>query len=106
MKKLAFILLVAFVSSLSVQAIGPAFKTNFSNDQVQYCKVINDTGNAMQYKVGNDTYTIEVGESEPFAFEENAQIMKKDTNGNWVNWFVFSNAYSGQSVQLSTLLAL
>ena len=106
MKKLAFLLLVAFIGSITVQAVNPVFPTSSSNDQIIYCKVINDTGNAMEYKVGTEVYTIEVGESEPFAFEVNSQIMKKNTNGDWVNWFVFSSVYSGTNAQLSTLLAL
>ncbi len=104
MKKLAFLIAISFLGSVAVQAINPVNPSANAADQVIYAKVINDTGTAFKYKVGNDEFIIDVNESEPFAFDENTQILKKNSEGNWVNWFVFNSSHAGQSIQLSTLL--
>ncbi len=104
MKKLAFILAMSFLGTLAVQAVNPVSPVAQSIDQIIYAKVINNTAAAFEYKVGTDMYTIAVGESAGFAFEENTQIMRKDANGVWINWFVFSNSYANQSWQLSDLM--
>jgi|688.fasta_scaffold1174053_1 hypothetical protein len=105
MKKIAFILAFTFSASLAIHAANTISTVNSSVEQVIYCKVINDTNAAFEYKVGADVFTIAVGSTAGFNYEENTQILKKDTNGNWVNWFVYSSSYSGQNVQLSSLLA-
>lgn len=104
MKKLAFLLSILFCGAIAANASQAVAKADISAENVIYCKVINDTGAEFQYKVGSTVYTIEVDESEPFAFDEGTQILRQDESGNWVNWFVFSVMYSGQSVQLSSLL--
>lgn len=104
MKKLAFILAISFLGTLTVNAINPVVPETINSDQVLYAKVINNTAAAFEYKVGTDIYTIAVGASGALAFEENTQILKKDANGVWVNWFVFSSTYANQSWQLTDLL--
>lgn len=106
MKKLAFIIMVSFFGMLAVKAFNPVVSATQSMDQVLYAKVINDTGAEFKYKVGADIYIIDINESEPFAYEENTQILKKNALGEWVNWFVFGSSLSNQSHQLSTLLNL
>ena len=104
MKKLAFILAISFLGTLAVNAINPINLNAKSADQVLYAKVVNNTASAFEYKVGTDVYTIAVGASGALAFEENTQILKKDTNGVWVNWFVFTTARANQTWQLTDLL--
>lgn len=104
MKKFAFILAFSFLGTLAVNATSSVVPASASVDQIVYCKVFNNTATQFEYKVGADVYTIDVNLSAGFAFEENTQILRKDTNGNWVNWFVFSSAYAGLTVQLSDLL--
>lgn len=105
MKKIAFIIALGLIAPFAVSAaVNPVIPVMNNIDQIVYAKVINDTGSEFQYKVGTTEYLIEIGESEPMAFEENSQLLKKDSNGNWVNWFVFGATHSGQSINLSTLL--
>ena len=104
MKKLAFIIAISLFGTLATQALNTVQPTASAADQILYCKVFNDTATPFDYKVGNDIYTIPVNMSNGFAFEENTQILKKDGNGNWVNWFVYSSTYSNQNVMLSSLL--
>jgi hypothetical protein len=106
MKKLAFILAIALTGSVAVSAANSIQPTASAVNAIQYCKIFNDTASPFDYKVGTDVFTITIGTSAAMAYEENTQILKKDTNGNWVNWFVFSSAYANQTVQLSTLLSI
>jgi len=106
MKKLAFILAIALTGSVAAMAANSIKPTVSAVNAIQYCKIFNDTANPFDYKVGTDVYTITVGTSAAMAYEENTQILKKDINGNWVNWFVFSSAYANQTVQLSSLLTI
>lgn len=105
MKKIAFILAISLLGTMATNAVNPVISASTSIDQIIYCKVFNNTASQFEYKVGADVYTIDANMSAGFAFEENTQVLRKDTNGNWVNWFVFSSAYSGQTVQLSDLLS-
>ena len=107
MKKFAFILAISVFGVMSVNAYNSSTTPVASAaDQVLYCKVFNNTANLFEYKVGTDVFSITVGQSSGFAFEENTQILRKDTNGNWINWFKFTSAYSGQNVQLSDIMHL
>lgn len=106
MKKLAFILAISLTGSLAANAANSIQPTASAFNAIQYCKVYNNTSNPFDYKVGNDVFTITVGTSAAMAYEENTQILKKDAEGNWVNWFVFTSAYANQTVQLSDLLNL
>ena len=105
MKKIAFVLALTFSVSLAINAANTISPVTSSVEQIIYCKVFNDTNAPFEYKVGADVFTITVGTTAGFNYEENTQILKKDGNGNWVNWFVYTSAYAGQNVQLSTLLA-
>jgi hypothetical protein len=107
MKKFAFVIAIFIFGAFSVNAYN-----NFTTpvvsaaDQILYCKVINNTATLFEYKAGTDVFSIPVGQPGGLAFEENTQLLKKDTNGNWVNWFIFTSAYSGQNVQLSDIINL
>jgi hypothetical protein len=105
MKKFAIIIVISVLGAFAANAMNTLKPAPLAADQILYCKVFNNTANPFDYKVGADIYTIPVNMSSGFAFEENTQILKKDTNGNWVNWFVFGSTYSGQTVMLSDLLA-
>jgi hypothetical protein len=107
MKKFAFVLAISVLGVISVNAYNHTTRPIASAvDQILYCKVINNTASLFEYKVGTDLFSIPVGQPAGFAFEENTQILKKDTNGNWINWFVFSSAYANQNVQLSDIINL
>jgi len=105
MKKVALIFALVLAGNFAVNAVNPIQNlVSLVSSQPVFCKVHNDTGAAFEYKVGADTYTIAPSETAGFNYEENVQILKKDTNGNWVNWFVYTASYNGQSVNLSTML--
>lgn len=106
MKKIAFIITLALVGTVAVNANHTVNPVVVSADQVLYCKVTNNTAAAFEYKVGSDVFTVAAGETAGFAFEENTQILKKDSNGNWINWFIFDASYSFQNVQLSDIINL
>jgi len=106
MKKIAFIIALAFVGTIAVNANNIVTPIVSSANEILFCKVINNTASAFEYKVGTDTYSVAPGATAGLAFEENTQILKKDTNGNWVNWFVLNTTYSGQSVQLTDIMNL
>ncbi len=106
MKKIAFIITLAISSVALINANNPVNPIVSSAQQVLFCKVINNTSAVFEYKVGTEEFTIPVGQTGGFAFEENTQILKKDTHGHWVNWFIFSSSYQGQSIQLSDIINL
>jgi hypothetical protein len=106
MKKIAFIIALSFLGAITANAYNTSIHAASAADQILYCKVINNTAAAFDYKVGTDVFNIPVGGTGGFAFEENTQILKKDSNGNWINWFVFSSAYANQNVQLSDIINL
>ena len=106
MKKLFFVIAISVAgmsAAFSANAVQPS--TSILNmDQVVQMKVINDTGADFQYKVGADIYTIVAGTSAGFSFEENTQIMRKNSSDVWVNWFVITTTHQGQSASLTALL--
>lgn len=106
MKKFAFIIAITLLGTITVNAYSTSTPVASAADQILYCKVINNTANLFEYKAGTDVFTISVGQPGGLAFEENTQLLKKDNNGNWVNWFIFTSAYSGQNVQLSDIINL
>ena len=106
MKKIVFVITISVLGAFSVNAYNLLSPVVTASDQILYCKVFNSTATVFEYKVGPDVFSIPVGDSGGFAFEENTQILKKDANNNWVNWFIFSATYSGQTVQLSDIISL
>jgi hypothetical protein len=105
MKKIVFILAICLTGTLAANAFNTLTPVVKSADQVIYCKILNDLSGPFEYKVGADIFTVEVGRSGALAYEENTQILKKDTHGNWVNWFVFTSIHANQTIKISTLLA-
>ncbi len=106
MKKFAFIIAISLFGALTINAYSATTPVASAKDQILYCKVMNNTATVFEYKVGTDIYSIPVGLASGFAFEENTQILKKDTNGNWINWFIYTNAYANQNVNLSDIISL
>ncbi len=105
MKKFAFIFAISLLGTLAVNAINPIKPAVQAADQILYCKIFNNTATAFEFKANGNIVTIDVNTSAPVALEENTQLQKKDSNGNWVNWFIFSTTYANQTVQLTDLLA-
>lgn len=99
MKKIT--LLLAFIFTVTFMSFAKA-----NEDGTVYTKIINSTSADFDYKVNGVIYTIEVGETEPFAQDEGALVYKRDGASNWVLWFTVSEtSHMGQTFQIADVPA-